>query len=176
MRIRIQKNTVRLRISFCVEWRYFQLPTRNIRPPHAQKRLDMIQTLPKGNNNSQNTIFHLNMRKNHTLWNPGIVCTIIGSIWAWEALILRPRIQKKTARPRISRCVECRYFQLLKRKIRPSHAQKLLDVIQEFQKRKNNHQNHVFRMLNIIFHHFCVFFDNLEKIEIFKKFLIFSHF
>ena len=150
LRIRIQKNTVRLRISFCVKWCYFQLPTRNIRPPHAQKLLDRIQTLPKRKNNSQNTIFHLNMRNNHTLWNPGSFWTIIGSIWAWEVLILRPRIQKKTARPRISRCVECRYFQLLKRNIRPSHARKLQGMIQEFQNRENNSQNQVFRTLNII--------------------------
>ena len=87
-----------------------------------------------------------------------------------------PQNPEKTARPRISRCVECRYFQLLKRNIRPSHARKLLDVIQEFQKRKNNPQNHVFRMLNIIFHHFCVIFDNLEKIENFENFHIFHIF
>ena len=138
LRFRIQKNTVRLRISFCVEWCYFQLPTRNIRHPHAQKLLDMIQMLPKRKTNSQNTIFHHKMRKNHTLWNPGIFSTIIGSIWAWETLILRPRIRKKSVRPRISRCVKCRYFQLLKRNIRPSHARKLQDMIEEFQNRENN--------------------------------------
>ena len=150
LRIRIQKNTVRLRISFCVKWCYFQLPTRNIRPPHAQKLLDTIQMLPKRKNNSQNTIFHNKMRKNHTLWNPGIFSTIVGSIWAWGALILRPRIRKTIVRPRISGCVECRYFQLLKRNIWHSHARKLQGMIQEFQNRENNSKTNVFWTLNII--------------------------